>query len=82
MYFALQNDTSGVLHDLFFNSSITEDDVAKINRLVIEYDGVAMAEEKAREYSSDAFKALKRIKKSESREILESIIESLIERTF
>lgn len=82
MFFALKNDESGLLKDLVFNSSLSESDISKIRELVIEYDGVTMAEEKAREYSRDALKALKKIKKSESREILESLIESLIKRMY
>ena len=82
MFFALKNDHSGTLRDLIFKSSLTKKDIAYIRKFVIEHNGVAMAEEKAREYSRDALKTLAKIKKSESRKILEELIESLVKRTY
>ena len=82
MFFALQNDNGARLHELVFESGLDEQDVADIKKLVIENDGVKMAEDKAREYSKDAYKALYKIKKSESRDVLEYMIKSLIDRTY
>ncbi len=82
MFFALQNDSDGKLHKLVFESKIDEQDVADIKKLVIKNGGVKMAEEKAREYSQDAYKSLFKIKKCESRDVLEYMIETLVDRTY
>ena len=82
MFFALQNDNDGKLHKLVFESKIDEQDVADIKKLVIKNGGVKMAEEKAREYSQDAYKSLFKIKKCESRDVLEYMIETLVDRTY
>ena len=79
LLFALRNDSSGALRDLVFQSSLTEADVARVGALVIENKGVALAEEKAQEYGRDACTALGKIKKSESRQILERIVASILE---
>jgi len=79
LLFALKNESTGALHDLVFQSSLTEENIARIGALVIENKGVAMAEEKAREYGRDALKALEKIKKSESRTMLEKIVASILE---
>lgn len=76
---ALRNEPTGTLHDLVFNSSLTQDDIARIGTLVIEHNGVALAEEKAKEYGNDALIALSKIKKSESRKILEKIVANILE---
>lgn len=76
---ALRNEPTGMLHDLVFNSSLTQDDIARIGTLVIEHNGVALAEEKAKEYGNDALIALSKIKKSESRKILEKIVANILE---
>jgi len=75
---ALRNEPTGVLHDLVFESSLTKENIARIVALVIENNGIAFAEEKAREYGKDALVALSKIKKSESRNILENIVESIL----
>ncbi len=79
LLFALKNESSGVLHELVFQSSLTPENIARIGTLVIENQGVAMAEEKAREYGRDARKALEKIKKSKSRTILERMITSILD---
>jgi len=76
---ALRNEPTGMLHDLVFKSSLTQEDIARIGTLVIEHNGVALAEEKAKEYGNDALTALSKIKKSESREILEKIVANILE---
>lgn len=76
---ALKNESTGTLHDLVFQSSLTQEDVAKIGSLVMENHGVALAQEKAREYGRDAMLALAKIKKSDSRKILEKIVSSILE---
>lgn len=82
MFYALQNDNSGELHGLVFKSDLSDQQIIKIKQLVIKHDGVGMARNKAKEYSEDAFKELFKIKKCESRDILEYIIQSLIQRTY
>ncbi|MEA4871126.1 MAG: polyprenyl synthetase family protein [Christensenella sp.] len=79
--FALTNETSGTLSNLVFNSGLTTEDIASIRSLVIENRGVTLAEEKAWEYGQDALKALEKVKKSESRKILEKIVSSILETT-
>ena len=81
LLFALQKDSSGVLKKLVFESSMTQENVAQIQELVIKYGGVAMAEEKAREYGADALKAISKLKKSQSRAILESMVASILQST-
>ena len=76
---ALRNEPTGMLHDLVFKSSLTQEDIARIGTLVIEHKGVALAEEKAKEYGNDALVALSKIKKSESRKILEKIVTNILE---
>lgn len=76
---ALRNEPTGMLHDLVFKSNLTQEDIARIGTLVIEHNGVALAEEKAKEYGNDALVALSKIKKSESRRILEKIVASILE---
>jgi heptaprenyl diphosphate synthase len=76
---ALRNEPTGMLHDLVFQSSLTEEDVARIGSLVKEHNGVALAEEKAKEYGCNALVALSKIKKSESRKILEQIVGNILE---
>lgn len=76
---ALRNEPTGMLHDLVFKSSLTQEDIARIGTLVIEHNGVAFAEEKAKEYGNDALAALSKIKKSESRKILEKIVTNILE---
>ena len=76
---ALRNEPTGMLHDLVFKSSLTQEDIARIGTLVIEHNGVAIAEEKAKEYGNDALVALSKIKKSESRKILEKIVTGILE---
>jgi heptaprenyl diphosphate synthase len=79
LLFALKNESSGTLRDLVFQSALTEENVAKIMSLVIEHQGVALAEEKAKEYGQDALRALEKIKKSKSRSVLENIVASILE---
>lgn len=79
LLFALKNESSGTLRDLVFQSALTEENVAKIRSLVIEHRGVALAEEKAKEYGQDALRALEKIKKSKSRSVLENIVASILE---
>ncbi len=81
LLFALQKDSSGVLKKLVFESSMTQENVVQIQELVIKYGGVAMAEEKAREYGADALKAISKLKKSQSRAILESMVASILQST-
>ena len=76
---ALRNEPTGMLHDLVFKSSLTQEDIARIGTVVIEHNGVAIAEEKAKEYGNDALVALSKIKKSESRRILEKIVANILE---
>lgn len=76
---ALRNEPTGMLHDLVFKSNLTQEDIARIGTLVIEHNGVALAEEKAKEYGNDALVALSKIKKSESRKILEKIVANILE---
>lgn len=76
---ALRNEPTGMLHDLVFKSNLTQEDIARIGTLVIEHNGVALAEEKAKEYGNDALVALSKIKKSESRKILEKIVTNILE---
>ena len=77
--FALQNEPTGALSELVFHSDLSAEHVDRIRSLVIENQGVAMAEEKAREYGQDARKALEKIKKSESRNILEKMVDSILQ---
>ena len=79
LLFAMRDDPSGALHDLVFQSSLTQEDIARVGALVKERNGVARAEEKAREYGADARKAIEKLKKSESRRILEKIVASILE---
>ncbi len=81
MLYALKNDASGSLNDMIFGGGMTTEQIAKIKELVIEHKGVSMAEDKAMEYSRDAKKALSKIKKSESRNILENIIEHILKQS-
>ena len=78
LLFALKNDETGTLHDLVFQSSLTQEDIARVGTLVKENRGVAMAEEKAQEYGQDALNALEKLKKSESRKTLEKIVASIL----
>ena len=82
MFFALKNDESGRLHELVFNSKISNEDVAAIKKIVIENNGVKMAEDKAVEYSEDAQKILSKMKKCKSRNVLNSLMKSLMERKY
>lgn len=82
LFYALQNDTSGELHDLVFESGLTKQQLKNIKQLVVKHKGVEMAQQKAKEYSEDAFTALLKLKKSKSRDILENMIQSLVERTY
>ena len=82
MLFALKNDTSGALSELIFRSSLSAEQISGIRELVIAQRGVSMAEEKAEEYSRDAMKALKKIKKSDSRTVLEDMIQKISEKKF
>ena len=77
MLYALQNDPSGALSELIFQGSMTAGQIAGIRERVIAHRGVAMAEEKAAEYGRDAMTALKKIKKSESRTILEAMMQKI-----
>ncbi len=79
MLFALKNDSSGTLHKLVFQSSLSQENIARVGALVKENQGVAMAQEKAREYGQDALKAIEKLKKSESRKVLEKIVASILE---
>ena len=76
---ALKNEPSGELRELVFQSKLTQADVQKICALVVEHNGVALAQEKAKEYGKDALAALTKIKKSESRQILEKIVSSILD---
>ena len=79
MLFALKNDSSGTLHKLVFQSSLSQENIARVGALVKENQGVAMAQEKARKYGQDALKAIEKLKKSESRKVLEKIVASILE---
>lgn len=79
MLFALKNDSSGTLHKLVFQSSLSQENIARVGALVKENQGVAMAQEKAREYGQDALKAIEKLKRSESRKVLEKIVASILE---
>ena len=79
LLFALENDASGKLRQLVFQSSLTQADVAEVGALVKENNGVTFALEKAQEYGQDALKAIGKLKKSESRKILEKIVASILE---
>ena len=76
---ALRNEPTGTLQQLVFQSSLTQEDIRRIGTLVIESNGVALAEEKAKEYGQDALTALSKVKKTESRKILEKIVSSILE---
>jgi len=76
---ALRNEPTQTLHKLVFQSNLTQEDIRRIGSLVIESNGVALAEEKAKEYGRDALIALTKIKKSESRKILEKIVAAILE---
>jgi len=82
MFYALQNDKDNILRDLIFESELTEESLQKIRQKVIDLKGVEHSEEKAREYLNDANKALKKLRKSENKEVLEYIISSMMSRTF
>ena len=79
LLFALKNEPSGKLRELVFQSALTQADVQQICALVVEHGGVAMAQEKAKEYGKDALTALAKLKKSQSRQILEKIVASILE---
>ncbi|HML68169.1 MAG TPA: polyprenyl synthetase family protein [Clostridia bacterium] len=79
LLFAMKNDSSGALHELVFQSNLTQENIARVGTLVKENQGVALAEEKAREYGQDALKAIEKLKKSESRRLLEKIVASILE---
>ena len=79
LLFALKNEPSGKLRELVFQSGLTQADVQQICALVVEQGGVAMAQEKAKEYGKDALTALAKLKKSQSRQILEKIVASILE---
>lgn len=76
---ALRNEPTGTLRGLVFESQLTEENVAQIYSLVKANNGVALAQEKAQEYGRDALTALSKIKKCESRTILEQIVTSILE---
>ena len=79
LLFALQDDTTGTLRKLVFSSSLTEENIAEVGLLVKQNNGVVKALEKAQEYGQDALKAIEKLKKSESRKILERIVASILE---
>ena len=79
LLFALKNDTTGKLHQLVLQSSLTEENIAEVGSLVKQNNGVTMALEKAQEYGRDAQKAIEKLKKSESRKTLEKIVSSILE---
>lgn len=76
---ALRNEPTGALQKLVFQSALTQEDILQIGSLVIASNGVALAQEKAKEYGQDALIALSKVKKSESRKILEKIVASILE---
>ncbi len=82
MYYALQNDIDNKLYSLIFESDLNEEHIHRIKQLVIDLEGVKMAQEKAEEYKNDAKKALKRLKRSKDRDTLEYIVDSLMSRKF
>lgn len=82
MYYALQNDPQKNLHSLIFDSQLSEQNIQNIKSMVIELGGVKKAQQKAEEYKNDAKKALKRLKKSEHRDTLEYIIDSMMSRSY
>ena len=82
MFYALKNDHDEKLHKLVFESDLSESNLQEIRKLVISLDGVKTAENKAKEYREDAFAALKKLKKSKNKEVLEYIIKSIMDRDF
>ena len=76
---ALKNDTTGNLHQLVFQSSLSEENIAQVGSLVKQNNGVTLALDKAQEYGLDAQKAIEKLKKSESRKTLEKIVASILE---
>ncbi|MEZ4628821.1 MAG: hypothetical protein R2912_12335 [Eubacteriales bacterium] len=71
---ALRNEPTGTLHELVFQSSLTQEDIARIGTLVIEHNGVALAEERGKGIRKRCADCAFKIKKSESRNILEKIM--------
>ncbi|MEX1378364.1 MAG: polyprenyl synthetase family protein [Eubacteriales bacterium] len=82
MFYALKKDDDNKLHKLVFESELSESNLQDIRKLVIELDGVKTAEEKAKEYRVDAYSALKKLKKSKEKKVLEYIISSMMDRSF
>lgn len=82
MFYALKNDKDKRLYNLIFESDLSHENIEEIKQLVIRLDGVNMAVEKAEEYKKDAMTALKKIRKTKNRNILEHIVNSLIVREF
>ena len=82
MYYALGNDKDNELYNLVFKSELSDDNIQKIKRFVIQLDGVKLAEKKAAEYKNDALTALGKLRKSKNRDALEYIVQSMISRKF
>ena len=79
MLLAMESEPNGTLRELVSSGCMTKENIAKIRELVVNNQGVARAEDIAKEYGADALKALKKLRKSESRKILEKIIASILE---
>ncbi len=82
MFYALKNDTTGALKDIVFNSGLSENNMEEVRSMVLNLGGVEKSQERAGEYAENARKVIKNLKKSENKEILEYIIDSMINRDF
>ena len=82
IYFALQNDESGKLRDLVFQSGLSAQDAVRVRDIVTAQGGVDRARQKAEEYFEHAQRYLARIAPGKNRSLLEHIARSLIARTY
>lgn len=80
--YALQADSTGELRKRLKKSSFNKDDLAWIQNQVIALGGVDQARSLAKKYTKKAYEALNRTPDCESRAILHTVYQALLERRY
>ena len=82
LIYAMTEDKENKISTILDNSSLNDDNVCEITKLVIEYKGIDKAQNLADKYTKKAFDYIERLPNCESKEIIKDITKKLLKRNF
>ena len=80
LIYAMAEDTENRISTILDNSSLNDEDVKEITKLVNEYKGIEKAQNLANKYTKKAFDYIEKLPECESKEIIKEISQKLLNR--